>query len=104
MQIASLVRYRECDWVAMLSKNMRIVCLRPIGGSARETCSVYLPLPSKSLLLGGRKRMQTLILKAPIIVCLSYFFSALLQPLHRARQIPLQWLRVARRRRQTAMP
>lgn len=49
MQIGSLVRYRERDWVVLASDDPNQICLRPIGGSVRETCRVYLPL---STLLG----------------------------------------------------
>lgn len=44
MHIGSLVRYRERDWVVLPSDDAQIVRLRPIGGSVRETSSVYLPL------------------------------------------------------------
>ncbi len=49
MQVGSLVRYRERDWVVLPSDDPNQVCLRPIGGSVRETCGVYVPL---STLLG----------------------------------------------------
>jgi superfamily II DNA or RNA helicase len=40
----SLVKYREREWVVMPSEDQQIVLLRPIGGSARETCGVLKPL------------------------------------------------------------
>ncbi len=47
MKIGSLVRYRERDWVMMPSDDAQVMQLRPIGGSARETCAVYLPLATQ---------------------------------------------------------
>ncbi len=43
-QPGTLVRYREREWVVMPSADPNLVLLRPIGGSAREVCGVYLPL------------------------------------------------------------
>lgn len=43
-QPGTLVRYREREWVVMPSADPNVVLLRPIGGSAREVCGVYLPL------------------------------------------------------------
>jgi len=59
MNVGSLVRYRERDWVILPSDDPNLIRLRPIGGSARETCSVFLPL---STLLGytfEHERIQT---------------------------------------------
>ena len=36
----SLVTYREREWVVLPSDEREIIKLRPIGGSARETCGV----------------------------------------------------------------
>lgn len=47
MNIGSLVRYRERDWVVMPSDDAQVMQLRPIGGSSRETCAVYLPLATQ---------------------------------------------------------
>lgn len=43
-QPGALVRYREREWVVLPSPDPDLVLLRPIGGSAREVCGVYLPL------------------------------------------------------------
>ena len=45
----SLVKYREREWVVLPSEEPEIIKLRPIGGSARETCGV---LKSLSDLMG----------------------------------------------------
>ena len=44
MKPGSLVTYREREWVVVPSDSPDLLLLRPIGGSARETCGVYLPL------------------------------------------------------------
>lgn len=40
----SLVHYRERDWVVLPSEDVRMLLLRPIGGSGRELCGVLRPL------------------------------------------------------------
>lgn len=40
MTPGALVRYRERDWVVLPSEDPQLLMLRPIGGSARETCGV----------------------------------------------------------------
>jgi superfamily II DNA or RNA helicase len=44
MNVGSLVRYRERDWVVLPSDDPNLMMLRPIGGSGREVCGVYIPL------------------------------------------------------------
>lgn len=43
-ELGSIVRCRDREWVVLSSPEPEVVLLRPLAGSAQETCGIYLPL------------------------------------------------------------
>jgi superfamily II DNA or RNA helicase len=48
-EIGSLVRVREREWIVLPSPRPDLLLLRPLGGSAAETCGVYLPIEGRQV-------------------------------------------------------
>lgn len=48
-EIGSLVRVREREWIVVPSPRPDLLLLRPLGGSAAETCGVYLPIEGRQV-------------------------------------------------------
>ena len=47
--VGSIVKTRNREWVVLPSMDSDTVMLRPIGGSEKETCGIYLPLNLESI-------------------------------------------------------
>ncbi|MFC1555023.1 helicase-related protein [candidate division KSB1 bacterium] len=49
INIGSLVKFRGREWIVMPSQEKDMLCLRPLTGSDKDICGVYLPIEAENI-------------------------------------------------------